>query len=54
MTEAYLIETFCDTVTYKCPHCGAVNTFFKSTIELFHENEIDYIGCEMCDSKIKY
>lgn len=52
MEEAYLIKTFCDTVTYKCPHCGKVNKFSKSTIELFRENEIDYIYCEECDRKI--
>lgn len=53
MTELYLIKTFCDIVTYECPYCGEINTFCKSTIDLFLENEIDCIVCNGCDTKIK-
>lgn len=53
MTESYLIRVFCNIVTYKCPHCGEINKFHKSTIDLFLENKIDCITCEECDIKIK-
>lgn len=53
MTESYLIRVFCNIVTYKCPHCGTINTFNKSTVDLFLENKKDYIVCEGCDTKIK-
>ena len=53
MTESYLIKTFCDIVTYKCPYCGTINTFNKSMIDLFLEHKKTYIVCEGCDTKIK-
>lgn len=53
MTEVLLIKIFYNIVTYKCPHCGEINTFPQSTIDLYHENKIDHIYCEECYSKIK-
>lgn len=53
MTELYWMKTFCDIVTYECPHCGEINTFCKPMFDLFLENNIDYIVCDGCDTKIK-
>lgn len=53
MTELYWMKTFCDIVTYECPHCGEINTFCKPMFNLFLENNIDYIVCDGCDTKIK-
>ena len=53
MDECYLIEFMGENVEYKCPHCGEVNIFKKSTIDMFIENNITYVVCEGCDTKIK-
>lgn len=52
--NVYCINKFIgETIEYKCPHCGEINKFHKSTIDVFLENEINYIVCEGCDAKIK-
>lgn len=54
MTESYLIKTFFDIVTYKCPYCGTINTFNKPIIDLFLEHKKTHIVCEGCGvTKIK-
>lgn len=52
--DVYCIDQFIgETVKYECPYCGEINEFYKSTIDLFLENEINYIACEGCNTKIK-
>ena len=53
MTEAFLIRILFDTVKYQCPHCGTINSFNKSTIDMFIDKGVEYIYCEDCNSKIK-
>lgn len=41
-----------ETVDYQCPYCGCINTFYKSTIEMYLENDIATILCEDCNFPI--
>ena len=54
MTEHCLIKFMGENVEYKCPHCGEINIFKKSTIDMFIENNINYVICEGCGTKINY
>ena len=40
-------------VTYQCPNCGCINSFYEETIKMFIENNVTNIVCEDCGSPIK-
>lgn len=53
MNEYCIYKFIGETVQYECPYCGEINKFTQQTIDLFLENEINYIFCEECGTKIK-
>lgn len=53
MTETLWLKILFDIITYQCPHCGTINSFNKSTIDMFTDKGVEYIYCEGCNTKIK-
>lgn len=39
-------------VDYQCPYCGCINSFYKDTVKMFIENDIEIILCEDCNFTI--